>query len=225
MDDYTLTHKFFIGSKTEMDYNTERLLLYKELARAMNIKTIAFDKVLSELDESESLNAKVEELMLDAIHEEMIEGSLALFLFVGFILNPENSDQTRNRIIDVFNSDSIIENLENEVVQPKIAITSNENSYVKIPDKHSSIPSTRTSSFEYSSLTIRIDSKNKRLLLDFENRNPLDVVLYSTLKPAEKSENNALRTKKARLNISETNFKYGSYLNFFFDLQISRFAD
>ncbi|WP_179352443.1 hypothetical protein [Winogradskyella vidalii] len=209
LDDYDLAHKTLSIYKPELDYNTKRLQFFETLAEAFEIEdTLDFNTIENDEENEDLLSTEVEELMLDIILDEIESETIAPQIFDSFILDKTNDVTTKANMAQLFNNKTIINEIETEVLQPKITIDLYKGAYFNIPAQYLTINSTETEAFPITSIEIKIDYKTQQLYIHFLSKTIETITLNKTF---FKGENDEVQTKKLSLVLSETDTKFQVY--------------
>lgn len=204
--DYDLAHKTLSIYKPELDYNTKRIQFFETLAEAFEIEdTLDFNAIVNDEENEDLLSSEVEELMLDVILDEIDSETIAPQIFDAFILDKTNEATTKANMAQLFNNRTIIDEIETEVLQPKITIALYKGAYLNIPEQYLTVNSPEAKAFPINTIEIKIDYKAQRLIIDFINKNTINLTLNKAIFKAEKND---IQSKKVRLLISETGTKF-----------------
>ncbi len=219
LDEYRLVEKIINNYKPSIDYETKRIRFFEELSTALRLDRIPeFNQMITNEEKESLTNTEVEEIMLDAILDETEYEDITLQLFKYFILNKNDREKTKEKLVQIFENKNIIEEIETKVLQPKITIGLYEgDAYLNIPKKY--VTTTNQSEmgmFPINHIEIGVDFKNNCLIIDFKNRESIDLTIGETLYSNKKEKNVSIKSKKIRYKISDSGikfqiFKYNDY--------------
>ncbi|WP_178984143.1 hypothetical protein [Winogradskyella helgolandensis] len=206
-DEYRLVNKMLLIYKPELDYITKRTQFFETLAKAFEIEDIPDFKSIANDEENEDLfDREVEELMLDAILEEIDNETINSELFNFFILDKNSKTKTEDNLVTLFNNKHIAREIETNILQPKITVALYHGAQLNIPENYISINPTESNAFPINSIEIRIDYKNNKLIIDFKNKETVNLTLKDAFVMQEKDV--TMTSKNIRFEVSESDLKF-----------------
>lgn len=207
LDEYSSVNRILSNYKPELDYNTKRLEFFEILSQALKLETVPnFNTLISDDDNESLLNREVEELMLDAILKEYDYETINAQLFNYFILDKNSSSKTRDNLKQIFNNNTIIEEIESEILQPKITIGLYQAAFLNIPRHYVTVNEAELKAFPINSITTKIDYKNHLLIIDFTSNKAVNLSL-NNVSSHQNAEEVQTTSKHMRLLVSESDLK------------------
>ncbi|REE25060.1 hypothetical protein DFQ09_103368 [Winogradskyella pacifica] len=207
LDEYSLVNKMLLIYKPELDYKTKRIQFFEILAKAFEIEDISDFKSIANNDENEDLfDREVEAFMLDAILEEIDNETINSQLFDYFILDKNSKTKTENNLVKLFNNKHIVNDIETNILQPKLTIDLYQSAQLHIPENYLTTNKSDSQAFPINSIEVRIDYKNHKLIIDFKNKEAVNLTLNDAFVMHEKEE--TMTSKNIRLEVSESDLKF-----------------
>ena len=211
LDEYSLITKVLFHYKPELDYKTKRLVFFKDLSHVLKLEVIPdFDAILDESKSENLMNKEIEEIMLDAILEETEYEyeEITSLIFDFFILNKKSDTKTTENLKRIFENNNLINEIETNILQPKINITLSQGGYFNIPKKYLTINQSEFKALPINTIEIRIDFKNNKILIDFKNKASTNITIQKALLGAKEIKDVTIDTRKVSLEISNDDLKF-----------------
>lgn len=204
VDDYELVSRL-LALNYGNDYDSERLKFFEKLAKVLELEDIPdFSEMISSEEKKKLFDKEKERLMLNTVFNETDYEDITPFIFTHFILDEKSELETKKVLDLIFFQEGVTEIIEREVLQPKISVDLDVGGYLNLPNNYIEINQSDIKSFPINLIKIRVDYKNKKLLIDFENENPLELIIKKAIRDTSKVKEASVKTNRIRLVISNS---------------------
>lgn len=187
------------------EYITLQIDYFSALAKDYRIDEPIFEGVAKEIDVESYTISEIDQFLVDRFIENLSyedKENLLTTFFERQILDKFTREKTLEVLDYIFNREDVVGFIEKEVFQPSLKIQFNQDGYLNIPKKVATVNAIQENLFPIHSIEVRIDFKEKKMLVYFVSPQTIDVNLKKGMYLGNKVKNKSLKTNTIQLEVS-----------------------